>query len=284
MKKGFTLIEMLTVVLIVAALTAVAVPQYRRSVERARMSEAVQMLPAIYDAVDRYYAARPVTEEDILAEGAMEPGTSTGGTAAGGVNLGDIKVGDKEAITKDSVAAAVMVAEAAKAETAKAETAVMPKTGAVMGKVGGFSETAGPISEEASLGDVFKEIAEDKNVTFAKLDLNLKGRAGEGGNVWITPNFTYEITKLPGVDDVMTPYFVQATVARGKYEGTIFGYTGTEVLCAEPQKGGAKGACALMGMKDVNEQISDGDLLDLSDKMHTIDSEKIISTGFKVAR
>ncbi|WP_428038694.1 type IV pilin protein, partial [Candidatus Avelusimicrobium faecicola] len=35
-KKGFTLVEILTVVLIVGVLSAVALPQYRRAVERSR--------------------------------------------------------------------------------------------------------------------------------------------------------------------------------------------------------------------------------------------------------
>lgn len=61
MKKGFTLIEILAVVLIMGILTAVALPQYRKSVERSRLAEPLQMLPAIYDARDRL-----ITEKGLV--------------------------------------------------------------------------------------------------------------------------------------------------------------------------------------------------------------------------
>lgn len=54
MKKGFTLIEVLAVVLIIGILSAIAMPQYRKSIERTRISEAKQLLPAIYDAQQRH--------------------------------------------------------------------------------------------------------------------------------------------------------------------------------------------------------------------------------------
>lgn len=53
MKKGFTLIELLVVILIIGILSSVAMPQYRRSVERTRVAEAQTLLRAIYDAQER---------------------------------------------------------------------------------------------------------------------------------------------------------------------------------------------------------------------------------------
>ena len=52
-KKGFTLVELLAVVLIVAILSGVALPQYRKVVEKARLSEAESMMRVIYDSSER---------------------------------------------------------------------------------------------------------------------------------------------------------------------------------------------------------------------------------------
>ena len=47
MKRGFTLIELLVVVLIIGILSAVALPQYEKTVEKSRIGEAKIMLNAI---------------------------------------------------------------------------------------------------------------------------------------------------------------------------------------------------------------------------------------------
>lgn len=54
--KGFTIIELLIVIIVIAILSAIAVPQYRKMSKRAQISTAVSELDMMYKANALYYA------------------------------------------------------------------------------------------------------------------------------------------------------------------------------------------------------------------------------------
>lgn len=57
--KGFTLIELLVVVLLIGILSSVALPSYTKSIEKARLSEALVNAKAILDSSHRYLEMEP---------------------------------------------------------------------------------------------------------------------------------------------------------------------------------------------------------------------------------
>jgi prepilin-type N-terminal cleavage/methylation domain-containing protein len=75
-KKGFTLIELIIVVVIIGILALVAIPRYFASVQKARKSQAVVTLTHIKDAMAGYYAVNgilpavtPGTDINVIVDG-----------------------------------------------------------------------------------------------------------------------------------------------------------------------------------------------------------------------
>ena len=61
MKRGFTLIELLVVVLIIGILSAVALPQYQKTVLKSRTAEAWTNVSALNTAIKAYCLENPDT-------------------------------------------------------------------------------------------------------------------------------------------------------------------------------------------------------------------------------
>ena len=71
--KGFTLIEVLVVVLIIGVLTAVAVPQYQKAVQKSRFNSLLPTAKSIASAEEVYFMEHgsygPLSELDVRLEG-----------------------------------------------------------------------------------------------------------------------------------------------------------------------------------------------------------------------
>ncbi len=86
-KKGFTLIELMIVVVIIGILAALAIPRFMRSTTKAKMSEARQLLKQIYTMQRAYrqekdtYACNGLTATAAAGDAFADIGVDVGASA-----------------------------------------------------------------------------------------------------------------------------------------------------------------------------------------------------------
>ena len=64
-RSGFTLIELLVVVLIIGILASIAIPQYFKVVEKARVAEAMSLISSVKSAEERFLARGGTYTQDF---------------------------------------------------------------------------------------------------------------------------------------------------------------------------------------------------------------------------
>ncbi|HEX5353780.1 MAG TPA: pilin [Rhodanobacteraceae bacterium] len=72
MQKGFTLIELMIVVAIIAILAAIAIPAYQNYLIRSQVSEGVTLMDGVKVAATEYFANKGVLPTSNLSAGASQ--------------------------------------------------------------------------------------------------------------------------------------------------------------------------------------------------------------------
>lgn len=77
--RGFTLVELMTVLAVAALLAGIAYPSYLAQVAKGRRSDGQQALVALAQKLERFYAERGSYAGAMLGRGGIYPSASTGG-------------------------------------------------------------------------------------------------------------------------------------------------------------------------------------------------------------
>ncbi len=101
MKKGFTLIELLIVVLIIGVLTAVALPQYQKSVDKSRYATLMPLAATVRNAQETFFMASAQYSPDLQSLDMQLPGTINGSKAdmGNGISLEVTANGESEFVS-----------------------------------------------------------------------------------------------------------------------------------------------------------------------------------------
>ena len=78
-RKGFTLVELAVVIVIIGVLAAFGVPQFLKSVERSKCAEAFNYLSALRSAQERFVAKNGIYWGGTIAGGTMTNDAANGG-------------------------------------------------------------------------------------------------------------------------------------------------------------------------------------------------------------
>jgi type IV pilus assembly protein PilE len=77
--RGFTLLELMVALVVVAILTAVALPSYRQHVQKSRRADATTTLLTLAQAMERWYSERGTYAGATVGSSGLMPSTSPQG-------------------------------------------------------------------------------------------------------------------------------------------------------------------------------------------------------------